>query len=230
VTVYSDPRRRQCQDTFAVLSRQSQLSEDVSRRRRPLCSKRERHRSLSRADRSCTFLPSTKYRAACANETLLLQSGDNKYPESWSADGQWLAYSQTGKQVGTGGLSGLLTDYVTTLSILPLSNPQKAYPYLETPFDKDEPQFSPDGHWIAYVSNESGRSEIYMQAFPGPGAKVRVSTSGGGQPKWRRDAERIAHHRGRELERRTEAPRADEIDAAARSHFTFACAFRRSAQ
>jgi hypothetical protein len=48
-------------------------------------------------------------------------------------------------------------------------------------------QFGPDGRWVAYQSNESGRNEVYVAPFPGPGGKWQVSTAGGGSPRWRRD-------------------------------------------
>jgi Tol biopolymer transport system component len=56
-----------------------------------------------------------------------------------------------------------------------------------TAFDERDAQFSPDGKWVAYQSNESGRFEIYVQPFPGPGGKSLVSTSGGAQARWRAD-------------------------------------------
>ena len=46
------------------------------------------------------------------------------------------------------------------------------------------PAFSPDGHWLAYASGETGRTEVYVQPFPGPGGKVPISTDGGGYPQW----------------------------------------------
>ena len=55
----------------------------------------------------------------------------------------------------------------------------------------DEPQVSPDGRWLAYVSDESGRSEVYVEPFRRPGERVRVSTDGGGQPKWRADGKEL---------------------------------------
>ena len=53
------------------------------------------------------------------------------------------------------------------------------------------PQISPDGKWIAYASDESGRMEVYAQHFPGPGGKIAISTSGGAQPRWRRDGREL---------------------------------------
>src|SRR5262244_2201522 len=62
----------------------------------------------------------------------------------------------------------------------------KAYSVLGTSFMELHCQFSPDGKWIAYASNESGRWEVYVRSFPDRGGKWPVSTNGGGQPKWRR--------------------------------------------
>jgi hypothetical protein len=62
---------------------------------------------------------------------------------------------------------------------------------VNTGFDEREGKFSPDGRWIAYQSNESGRDEVYLQAFPGPGAKLSVSTNGGAQPRFRADGREL---------------------------------------
>jgi len=67
----------------------------------------------------------------------------------------------------------------------------EAQPFTATPFDEEAPCFSPDGRWVAYVSNESGRSEIYIRPFPGPGVKVRVSSQGGAGPRWSRDGKEL---------------------------------------
>jgi hypothetical protein len=73
--------------------------------------------------------------------------------------------------------------------VLPLSGERKPRPFLRTPFSETGPQFSPDGRWLAYVSNESGRNEIYVQPFPGPAGKSQISTEGGTQPVWARNGE-----------------------------------------
>ena len=56
--------------------------------------------------------------------------------------------------------------------------------FLSTPLDETTPMFSPDGRWLAYVSDELGRSEVYVVPFPGPGGKLQVSTRGGVDPRW----------------------------------------------
>ncbi len=78
------------------------------------------------------------------------------------------------------------------LSGAPCSAPSLAdRTYLKTQFEEVEPRISPDGRWVAYESTESGRREVYVQSFPVPGAKARVSTSGGGKPLWRPDGRAV---------------------------------------
>jgi eukaryotic-like serine/threonine-protein kinase len=61
---------------------------------------------------------------------------------------------------------------------------QAATTFSATPFIEGAPMFAPDGRAIAYVSNETGRNEIYIRAFPGPGAKIAVTNEGGNEPLW----------------------------------------------
>jgi len=68
---------------------------------------------------------------------------------------------------------------------------RKPYPYLQTAADEYSGQFSPDGRWMAYVSDESGRPEVWVQSIPPSGAKWQISTLGGNQPRWRRDGREL---------------------------------------
>ena len=104
-------------------------------------------------------------------------------PTSWSRDGRFLAFFRTGPNTQR------------DIWVLRL-NDRKAEPFLTTPFTEGAPSFSPDGRWLAYVSDESGRPEIYVQPYPGPGGKWQISTDGGTEPLWNRS--------GRELFYRTE--------------------------
>ena len=61
---------------------------------------------------------------------------------------------------------------------------RKAQPFLQTPFNENAPRFSPDGHWLAYMSDESGHWEIYVQPYPGPGGKWQISADGGMEQVW----------------------------------------------
>ena len=75
--------------------------------------------------------------------------------------------------------------------MLPLAGDRKPYPYLQTGFNSANAQLSPDGRWVAYASNESGRYEIYVQGFPTPGGKAQLSIAGGNQPRWARDGREL---------------------------------------
>ena len=78
-----------------------------------------------------------------------------------------------------------------TLWELPLEPGAKPRTLLKNGFDVDEPQISPDGRWLSYASDDSGGWEVYIQAYGRPGGRVRASTDGGGQPRWRRDGKEL---------------------------------------
>jgi Tol biopolymer transport system component len=107
-------------------------------------------------------------------EELLLATAQIKVATDWSRDGRFVLYRSAEPQTGRDLFAMSLGD-------------RKVVPVAQTPFDEREAQFSPDGRWIAFVSNESGRPEVYVQPFPGPGKKQSISSNGGGQPRWRRD-------------------------------------------
>ena len=81
--------------------------------------------------------------------------------------------------------------YSCPLWTQPLTGDRKPSPWLNTPFTETQGQFSPDGHWVAYQSNESGRFEIYVQPFPAASAKWQISTGGGTMPRWRTDGKEL---------------------------------------
>jgi len=83
--------------------------------------------------------------------------------------------------------------------IQPLDSGAIARPYLTTPAEEANPRLSPDGRWVAYTSNETGREEVYLQAFPTPGRRVLVSKSGGTQPAWRGDSRELYYWQGDQL-------------------------------
>ena len=116
-------------------------------------------------------------------EELLLQSGTPMVPNSWSPDGQYLLYSVTGQKTGS------------DLWVLPVAGgtppDSKPVPYLQGPYNERQGQFSPDGRWIAYSSDETGSYQVYVQSFPAGTGKFQVSTAGGSQPRWRRDGKEI---------------------------------------
>jgi len=100
-------------------------------------------------------------------------------PMAISSDGRFLLY---GAQVPKTGVD---------LWALPLTGDRKPFPVVLTPFDEMAGQFSPDGRWVAYQSNESGRVEVYVRPFPGPGGQSQVSQAGGTQARWRPDGKEL---------------------------------------
>jgi serine/threonine-protein kinase len=103
----------------------------------------------------------------------LLESRNNMVPSSFSPDGRRLAYYETDPEMGQ-DLWSLSVD--TSDPDHPKAG--KPEPFLRTPADERMPIFSPDGHWIAYSSNQSGIQELFVRPFPGPGGKWQISTGG----------------------------------------------------
>ena len=83
--------------------------------------------------------------------------------------------------------------------VLPLFGDRKPFAFIESPFIDVASQFSPDGRWVAYNTNEAGRSEVYVKPFPGPGGRARISTAGGNNARWRRDGKEIFYLAGHTL-------------------------------
>jgi serine/threonine protein kinase/Tol biopolymer transport system component len=117
---------------------------------------------------------------APGSEELLLASRQDKRALDWSPDGRFLLYADIDPKGGT-----------EDIWALPVDGDRKPFPVVVTNFDEDLAQFSPDGKWIAYQSNESGRHEIYIQPFPGPGVQTQVSANGGAQVRWSGDGKEL---------------------------------------
>ncbi|HJW14362.1 MAG TPA: protein kinase [Thermoanaerobaculia bacterium] len=131
------------------------------------------------SDRGGQYDLYTKAAGGGGQEQPLLRSDEQKFAHSWTRDGRYIAYQSLGKKTGW------------DLWVLPTFGDKKPILFLQTPFNEQRPAFSPDGKWLAYQSNESGRAEIYVQNFPGPGGKWQVSTAGGVEPSWRADGKEL---------------------------------------
>jgi Tol biopolymer transport system component len=101
-------------------------------------------------------------------------SGTRQSPVSISPDGKFLTFDQKDPQTRDDAW------------VLPLDGAAQPQPVARSRFGEGSAKFSPDGRWVAYTSDESGKAQVYVQAFPGPGPRVQVSDAGGFDPVWRK--------------------------------------------
>jgi Tol biopolymer transport system component len=130
-----------------------------------------------------------KLASGAGGDERLVASDQVKTPESWSADGRFLMYRSIDRQTSL------------DLWVVPMFGDRTPSVFLKTPFREGYSAFSPDGRWVAYESNESGRNEIYIRPFvpPAPsgkppvpaGGQWQVSTAGGIYPRWRPDGKEL---------------------------------------
>jgi Tol biopolymer transport system component len=118
-----------------------------------------------------------KAASGAGDEHLL--AADAGVPLSWSADGRFVLYSRADPKTGT------------DLWVLPMTGERKPLAVVQAAMEQPGGEFSPDGRWLAYESNESGRFEVYVQPFPDAGGKWQMSSAGGTQPRWRRDGKEL---------------------------------------
>ena len=118
-----------------------------------------------------------KLSSGAGNDELLFKSGDAKLPNDWSPDGRYILYQERSPS--------------WDLWVLPLFEERKPVIFLQTDFAESYGRFSPDGRWITYVSNESGKREVYVRGFPASGGQWQISNGGGEQPHWRRDGKEL---------------------------------------
>jgi serine/threonine-protein kinase len=118
-------------------------------------------------------------------------SEHTQVPTSWSPDGQMLTFFEVDPSTQR------------DIWVLRMGDPsagsgqvRKVPPFLQTRFDESAARFSPDGRWLAYLSNESGRYEIYVQPYPGPGGKWQISTEGGSEPVWNPNGQELFYRSG----------------------------------
>ncbi len=123
----------------------------------------------------------------------LTKSPDRQAQGSWHPSGRVFAFTAV-RQGGT-----------YDLMILPFEGdgasprPGSPRPFFSTPFQEQDPEFSPDGRWLAYSSNESGTREVYVRSFPGPGSKWQISSGSGESPRWSRTKPELLYRAGNQL-------------------------------
>ena len=157
--------------------------------------------------------------------TRLTSEGDNHYP-IWTPDGQRITYlgqrtRESARMIvsrpanGSGAeeaVSATPSKYSPSVplawssrgvlafadqgSIWVMPHASEPQAFAPSPFDETAPAFSPDGRWLAYVSDESGRYDVYVRPFPGPGEKYKVSTAGGMEPVWSRNSRELFYRNG----------------------------------
>jgi Tol biopolymer transport system component/predicted Ser/Thr protein kinase len=111
-------------------------------------------------------------------EQLVQIESAGEAPRDWSRDGRWL-------------LCEAFAPSRTDLWLVPLAGDAEPVPFAKSEFNDSAGKFSPDGKWVAYQSDETGRFEVYVQPAPPTGAKFQVSNTGGAQPRWRRDGKEL---------------------------------------
>jgi Tol biopolymer transport system component len=121
-----------------------------------------------------------KAAAGSGGDEPLVISENQKNAGDWSADGRFFAYRMVGEDTTHGDIW-----------VLPLDGKRTAFPIAMTPGEERDPRFAPDTRWIAYESDETGRSEIYVTPFPPTGAKWQVSSRGGRNPAWQGDGREL---------------------------------------
>jgi eukaryotic-like serine/threonine-protein kinase len=115
-------------------------------------------------------------------EEPLVSSAELKFNPQWAPDGQSIIYSQLNPKTNV------------DLYLLSLSGEKKSTSWLQTSFIEAQPRLSPNGRWIAYISNETEQFQVYVDSFPTPGAKVAISIAGGSQPQWRADGRELYYY------------------------------------
>ena len=115
-----------------------------------------------------------------AQKKNLLEMPGAQFANDWSRDGRFILFENEDEKT------------MYDLWYLPLFGDRKPQPYIQSEFNEGHGRFSPDGKWVAYGSDEIGRSEIYVRRFPDAGSvKFQISTGGGDQPYWRADGKEL---------------------------------------
>jgi len=134
--------------------------------------------------------------------TVLYSSSATKFVNDWSSDGRYILFQQIEHQPKA----------VWEIWVLNVAT-KTAAPLIQTQFNDEGAAFSPDGKWIAYASDATGRKELYIQPFPGPGAARQISTNGGSEPQWTDDGKQIYFRDGSDAMSRVDVETTSEVRA-----------------
>ena len=164
-------------------------------------------RIIFRSNREGRYSLYQKLVSGVKDEEVLLKSSEDKHPNSWSRDGRFLLYTALNPKTKA------------DIWVLPLEGDRKPVPFLITEFNEGQARFSPDGRWVAYTSDESGRFEVYVRSFSmnsggtaaGASGKWQVSNGFAIDPRWRGD--------GRELYYRSDDGRVMAVEIATNPEF-----------
>ena len=122
-------------------------------------------------------------------EERLTTSPNGQRPSSSSPDGRTIIYTESSPKTGS------------DVWVLPMEGDRKPREFLKTPFEESAAQISPDGHWVAYVSDESGRLEVYVRPFPGSGGKWQISAEGSSEVAWSPKGNELFYRTGGQKEK-----------------------------
>jgi eukaryotic-like serine/threonine-protein kinase len=132
------------------------------------------------SDRAGAFRIYQKLSTGVGDDDVVFKSESLTFPEDYAPDGQSMSIGHS--------LNGTVVD----VQVLPLNGDRKPRPFTNnTEFVEGLSKFSPDGHWLAYVSDESRRNEVYVLQYPAKGSKVPISTAGGSYPRWSRSGKEL---------------------------------------
>jgi Tol biopolymer transport system component len=120
-----------------------------------------------------------KLASGAGQEDILLQADRPISPTAWSADGKFILYTRNDLKTKN------------DIWVLPLEGDRNPFAFFQSPAEDQAAVFSPDGHWIAYQSSESGNPEVYVQTFPVSSGKWPISNKGGLRPRWRSDGKEL---------------------------------------
>jgi serine/threonine-protein kinase len=121
---------------------------------------------------------------------------DGSVPDEPLIAGEWPFYPFSASAGGKLAFVVVNPKTLQDIHVVTADRKEAPTPFLATQFREGAPAFSPDGRWIAYVSDESGRFEIYVRPYPGPGEKWPISNGGGNEPMWRPDGRQLFYRVG----------------------------------